>query len=321
LDIQTHATPEAGEWSRLVEQDEAATFFHMPQWADLLTSTLPGFRAAHIVALDGHALVGLVPALERSRLGATTLESMAFGTFGGPAVAGDAPEGTVSKLLAAFVRSAGSVKVGLAQVVDRSGRVTDRDLPGFSREDDLVQVVRLDADYEELFDRFHRSARNKIRKAVKSGVIVRRAVGEEDFLAYHSVLEECSRDWNVRPRPGVEFFSALSTLDRDAVQMWLAVHDGRVIAGDLNFVAHGVVMNWGNVSTDAARALAPNNLLHANAIERGIADGHSVYDLGSSAGIEGVRAFKASFGTVDVQVARFTREKAWYRGAKRAAGR
>jgi CelD/BcsL family acetyltransferase involved in cellulose biosynthesis len=321
LDIETSAHLDTGEWRRLVEQDEAATFFHTPEWSELLTSTLPGFRTSHLAARDGGRLVGLVPVLERPRLGATTLESMAFGTFGGPVVADDAPEGTRAGLLSAFAEAAGSVRVGVAQLVDRSGRVSAGELPGFDREEDTVQVVPLDADYEEVFGRFHRSARNKIRKAVKSGVAVRRADGEEDFLSYLAVLEECSREWNVRPKPGSEFFTALSTLSPDEVQMWLATHDGTVIAGDLNFVAHGVIMNWGNVSTDGAKSLAPNNLLHAHAIEQGIAEGCSFYDLGSSAGLEGVRSFKATFGTVDVAIARYVREKAWYRGAKRVVGR
>ena len=320
MDIETRTSLDTGEWSRLVEQDEAATFFHTPEWADVLASTLPGFRQSHLAALEDGRLVGVMPVLERPRLGATTMESMAFGTFGGPVVAADAP-GAAEALLSEFADAARSSKVGLAQVVDRGGRVNDGDLPGFVREDDAVQVVRLDADYDQVFGRFHRSARNKIRKALKSGVSVRRAEGEDDFLAYMAVLEVCGREWNVKPAPGREFFSALSELSPDAVQMWLAVHDGDVIAGDLNFVSHGVVMNWGNVSTEAAKSLAPNDLLHGHAIEQGIADDHSLYDLGSSAGIEGVRSFKARFGTVDVPIARHVAEKAWYRAAKRLAGR
>lgn len=320
MDIGAGTDVDRTEWSRLVAHDEAATFFHTPDWADLLSSTLPGFRPAHFEASEGERLLAVIPALSRPRFKAETLESMAFGTFGGPVVAEDAPEGTVESLLAGFARAASSLRVGIAQLVDRSGRVDGSALPGFERIDDVVQVVRLDAEYEELQRRFKPSARNKIRKAIKAGVTVRRAESEADFLAYYTILEECSRDWEIRPRPGLEFFSALSRLDPDAVQMWLALQDGHVLGGDLNFAMHGTVMNWGNVSTDAAKSLAPNNLLHANAIEQGVRDGHHTYDLGSSGGLEGVRAFKASFGTVDAPVRRFVTEKGWYRAVKRAAG-
>lgn len=321
MDIGAATDVDRREWSRLVAHDGAATFFHTLEWADLLTSTLPGFRPAHFAARDAGKLLGGIPALSRPKLKAETLESMAFGTFGGPVLGEGAPEDTGSALLGEFARAASSLRVGLAQLVDRSGRVERADLPGFERIDDTVQVVRLDTDYEELKGRFKPSARNKIRKAMKAGVTVRRAESEADFLAYHAVLEECSRDWEIRPRPGPEFFSALSKADPDAVQMWLAFQDGEVLGGDLNFAMHGTVMNWGNVSTNAARALAPNNLLHANAIEQGVRDGHHTYDLGSSGGLEGVRSFKSSFGTVDVPVRRFVMEKGWYRAVKRAAGR
>jgi CelD/BcsL family acetyltransferase involved in cellulose biosynthesis len=321
LDIEAAADVVPGEWSRLVAEDEVATFFHTPEWCDVLTSTLPGFRSAHVSATEGGETVALLPALNRSRLKATTLESMAFGTFGGPVLGAGAPANAASALLAEFAAAAASLRVGLAQLVDRSGRVEGSDLSGFERVDDRVQVVRLDASYEELMTRFKPSARNKIRKAVNAGVVVRRAESEEDFLAYHTVLDECSREWTIRPRPGPEFFGALSELDAGTVQMWLAVLDGDVLAGDLNFALHGTVMNWSNVSTDAAKALAPNNLLHANAIEQGVLAGHHTYDLGSSGGIAGVRAFKSSFGTVDVPVRRFVLEKSWYRAARKATGR
>ena len=321
MDIEVSAGIDLQEWSRLVAEDEAATFFHTSEWSDVLTSTLPGFESAHVTAREHGRLVSLMPVLSRPRLRATTLESMAFGTFGGPVLGADAPADTARALLAEFAGAAASLRVGLAQVVDRSGRIQESDLPGFRCTDDTLQVVPLEASYDVLETRFKPSARNKVRKATKAGVTVRRAESEADFLAYHAVLEECSREWTIRPRPGREFFSALSQLDRNMVQMWLAVHDGDVLAGDLNFALHGTVLNWGNVSTDTAKSLAPNNLLHANAIEQGVRDGHHTYDLGTSAGMEGVRAFKSSFGTTDVPLRRFLLEKAWYRGLKKAAGR
>jgi CelD/BcsL family acetyltransferase involved in cellulose biosynthesis len=319
LDIRVSATLCPGEWSRLVTEDEAATFFQTPEWSDVLTSTVPGFRAEHIAASAGGKPVAIVPVLGRPMFGTSTVESMAYGTFGGPVLGASAPGGTASALLAEFVRRAKSPRVRFAQLSDRSGRVGGDDLPGFVRNDDTLQVVRLDAEYDELLSRFKPSARNKIRKATKAGVTVRRAESEGDFLAYHAILEECSRDWQIRPRPGSEFFSALSMLDPAMVQMWLAVCDGDVIAGDLNFVSHGSIMNWGNVSTDGAKSLAPNNLLHAKGIEQGVLDGHHTYDLGSSRGLPGVRRFKESFGTVDVPIGRFVMDAVWYRAARRLA--
>jgi CelD/BcsL family acetyltransferase involved in cellulose biosynthesis len=321
LDIVVSSDITKQEWDRMVIEDGRASFFNTRDWSDLLVSTLPTYRHAHLVCRVGGKAVACLPAVIRSRLGALSLESMAYGTFGGPVLGADAPPGAAGALLAAFARRARGPRVVLAQVVDRHGRVSGADLPGFEKIDFTIQEVALDAPYDELFARFRPSARNKIRKAVKAGVEVRRASGEEDFLAYYTVLEQCSRDWNVRPRPGRSFFAALSLLDPSKVQMWLATSAGEVIAGDLNFVTNGVVMNWGNVSTDAAKDVAPSNLLHANAIEQGVLEGCHTYDLGGSAGLEGVVAFKASFGAVEKRISRYFMERPWRRAARAALER
>jgi hypothetical protein len=317
LDIGVSSDIREGEWDALSAGDASSSFFQTRDWSDLVVRTLPSFSGAHLVCRAAGRAVACLPVLMRRRLLASSVESNVFGTYGGPISASDAPAEAESLLLNAFAELAASSGVSIAQITDRRGRIPPHALPGFRRVPFVVQVVRLDGSYDRLFAAFKPSARNKIRKAIKAGVKVRRAEGTEDFLAYHRILEECSREWSVRPRPGPSFFVELSKLDRSMVQMWLATHRGEIIAGDLNFALHGSVMNWGNVSTDAAKALAPNNLLHAHAIEQGVLEGRGTYDLGGSAGISGVRAFKASFGAEDVEACRYVSEKAWRIVARR----
>jgi CelD/BcsL family acetyltransferase involved in cellulose biosynthesis len=311
----------AKEWYRLLAEAATATFFQTPAWSAVIAETIPGMSEAHLGVREDGRLVGVLPLIRRRALFLSTLESTSFGTPGGPVVAAGAPPDVGRALLEGFRRVAGGSLVGHAQLVDRNSEVDPGELPGFVQKRETAQVLTLDASYEELQGRFRPSARNKVRKARKAGVEVRRAEGEDDFLTYYAILEECRRRWGSGRGPGPAFFAGLSRLSRDSVEMWLAVHEGRVIGGDLNFVQGGIVMNWGNVSTDAARSLAPNNLLHAWAIERASEAGHRLYDLGSSAGIEGVRAFKASFGAAEVGYRRFVRERGWYRALRAVARR
>jgi hypothetical protein len=236
-------------------------------------------------------------------------------------VAADATADATEALFGAFGGLVRAPAVAAAQVVDRQGRISESDLPGFARIEYPVQAIALDAPYDELLARFRPSARNKIRKAEKAGVTVRPASGEGDFLAYFEILERCQLDWNVRQAPGRRFFVELAKLDPDHVQMFLAERDGAVMAGDLNLVMNGSIMNWGNVSTEEAKSIGCSNLLHAAAIRKGVESGCHTYDLGGSAGIEGVRAFKASFGAKDVLIARYLFEKRWYRLARRVVRR
>lgn len=316
MDVHTAPEVDPHEWDDLVRQDDQATFFHTSGWIDLLTSVFAGRRAIYVLGRSGERLVAGIPLVRRSVLGVTVLESMPYGTFGGLVLRTEAPEHAPSALGDAFGAIARRAGVAAAHLVDLPGRFSDA-LPGFRVIDDEIQVVRLDRSYEDVLAGFKPSARNKTRKAESEGVRVRRGTSEADFLTYHEILVECSERWGSAPGFGRGFFSRLSEQSADLVQLWLADHEGRTIAGDLNFVLHGTIINWGNVSRNDALRLAPNNLLHATAMEEGVRAGCSLYNLGSSAGIEGVDAFKSSFGTERIKFRRYSLERPWYRAVRK----
>ena len=303
------------EWNALVGSDPAATFFARSEWVQLIASAAPGSSPLYLTARDGGTLVAGLPAVGRSRLGLTVIESLPFGTYGGLVSAPGCPAEAGEGLLELYGRMARRPRVAAAHLMDLRG--IERDLTGFRVRDEGAQIVRLDRTFEEIWSGFKPSARNKIRKARKAGVRVRRASTEADFAAYHSMLEELSGRWRDPCAFDRDFFLKLSRLPGENVQMWLAELDGEILGGDLDFVQNGWIINWGNVSRHAALGYAPNNLLHAEAIERGIEEGCRVYDLGSSAGIRGVEAFKAAFGTERIPLRLLSAEKPWYRAARR----
>jgi len=305
------------EWNALVAGDPGATFFARTEWVELASGVSPRSDPVYLTARDGGRLVAGLPAVQKRRLGFSTIESLPFGTYGGVVSAPGCPPEAAAGLLRRFGRIARSPVVAAAHLMDLRGAACD--LGRFRARDEGAQIVRLDRPFEEIWNGFKPSARNKIRKARKAGVGVRRAAQADDFRAYHSMLVELSERWGDPCPFDVGFFLALSELDPSHVQMWVAELDGAIIGADLNFVQNGWIMNWGNVSRHEARRHAPNNVLHSAAIERGIEDGHRVYDLGSSAGIPGVEAFKSAFGTERIALRLLSAEKAWYRCARRVA--
>jgi len=54
-------------------------------------------------------------------------------------------------------------------------------------------------------------------------------------------------------------------------------------------------------------------------MEEGAREGAVVYDLGSSAGIESVDAFKSAFGTTLVELRMYSVRKWWFSGVRRVA--
>ncbi len=317
MDVQVlRAAPQG--WDDLVDEDHGASFFHKVGWAAALREAGKGSETLYLtIHVEGKPAAGM-PAVEVERGPVRILASMPVGTYGGLVLPPDSPAGASEALLETFSGLARGAGVAAAYVTDNAGRLP-AELPGFEVHVEQAHRISLKAGYESVWAGFRPSARNKVRKARKAGVTVRRARSEADFLEYHDMLVECSARWGEACEFGPGFFSFLSSLDGDDVQMWLAEHDGTVIGGDLNFALHGRIMNWGNVSRDSARSLAPNNLLHAAAMEAGVEEGCVEYDLGASAGIEGVDAFKSAFGTSLVPLRRYGATKPWYRALRATA--
>lgn len=313
---------EAAEWADLVSADGEATFFHTLDWSELLARNLGGWSPRFVLAREGETLVGGLPLMKRRRGPFTILQSMPFGTYGGAVLLPGAPPETAARLLEEAAATAASPNVASLVIVDLPDRLgaAARAL-GFVGHEEVAQIVRLDRPYREIWSAFRPSARNKIRKAEKAGVTVRRGESPRDFAAYHDMLLECCRRWGTRPEFGRGFFEGMASLDTGRAQLWLAEHAGGIVGGDLNFTMHGTIVNWGNVSRDSARSLAPNNLLHATGMREGAAAGFRIFDLGSSAGIRGVEAFKEAFGTERVPYRRYHMDKPWFRTARRLAGR
>lgn len=256
-------------------------------------------------------MVGGVPAIVERRGPLKIVSSMPYGTYGGLVLRPEAREEAARALLGTCDEIANRPGTAALHLVDISGRLP-RSLPGYRGDHAPAHVVRLDRSYEDIEHSFKASLKNKIRKAQRAGVSIRRASGERDFLSYRDMLIECSRRWGARCPFTREFFASLSTLDPSKVQMWLAEHNGEIVGGDLNFAMNGRVMNWGSVTRERGREVAATTALHAFTIRTAVEDGCRVYDLGTSLGMEGVEAYKAAFGTERTEILRFRAEKPWF---------
>lgn len=306
----THTAPK--DWDDLVRADPDATFFHTSEWARLFTTGTTRSRELYLCGHEDGELVAGIPAVVKEHGPFRVVSSMPHGTYGALVLRPEARHEVTAALLGACVALAREPRTAALHMVDVAARL--RPPPaGFTVHEEPARVVSLERRYDDVWASFTPSVRNKIRKAEKAGVTIRRASGEVDFATYHDMLVECSRRWGRPCAFSRDFFLAMSRLDGSRVQMWLAEHHGRTIAGDLNFALNRRVMNWGNVSHDEGRRMAANTALHAHAIKAGIEAGFSLYDLGSSAGIGGVDAFKAAFGARVVNCERLTAEKPWFR--------
>lgn len=285
-------------------------FFATPAWLQIVHRVEPRLQP-HVVWVESAAgsVEAACPLLAVRRFGLQRYYSGAWGTYGGLLSRHEAAR---RMLLGALESAARRPGVALWRVHDFSNSLQDAS-PGFWRElPESCQVLDLPADPQELFrDAFTSQNRNKIRKAEKHGVHVRRGRDAASLRAYAGLHALSAERWGISARPE-SFFAALAEA-HPGVDVWLAEVGGEPVAALLNFTCGGQIMNWGNVSRRDAWNLSPNNLLHWRAIEAACLDagGPRLYNFGSSAGLPGVETFKGAFGARRHSYSRREHRPAW----------
>jgi len=296
----------------------AGCFFHSPAWLRAVRQAEPRFGLWTYATRDvAGVLQAAAPFLVASRLGIVRLYAGAWGTYGGVLGREPAPAAALGRALESLLRSP---RIALVRVHDWSGgfEAACGAAPGWRRQQESSQVLDLGADPGALFrDAFTQQNRNKIRKAEKLGVQVRRANDADALQRYAALYRETERRWRRRRRLPSRLFAALASAA--GVDVWLAERGGETLAALLNLRGGGQIMNWGNVSRREAWDFAPNNLLHWRAIEAACLDpgGPRLYNFGSSSGLPGVHNFKAAFGAREHAYARLEYVAPWARWARR----
>ncbi len=146
----------------------------------------------------------------------------------------------------------------------------------------VFQVPLAGRSLDEVFGGFNQLWRRNIRKAQKSGVEVH--LGDaSDLPVFHEVYVETARRDGFTPRP-LSYFQRMWDAMRaeagaDRIRLYLARHEGRVLAAT-TWVRVGthVWYSYG-ASTSEGRDLRPSNAIQWKMIEDAHAAGASVYDL------------------------------------------
>ena len=123
--------------------------------------------------------------------------------------------------------------------------------------------------------------RRNIKKADKSGVVVVRGTAA-DLPAFHALYAHTAERDGFTPRPLPYFevmWRALSAEDPDRITLWLAHHEGDLIAATIGIrVGEHVWYSYGASSSDK-REVRGSNAVQWAMIRDAIAAGAAVYDL------------------------------------------
>jgi hypothetical protein len=161
-----------------------------------------------------------------------------------------------------------------------------------------THIVHLGADFESLQKQFSRGQKSNLSQARRKQVVVRKAATEQDIDTYYAMYLASVKRWGETAGAlyAKELFVQLLTSGDPQVHFNLAEVEGRIAAGILALAWGRTIIYWHGAALEQYFKHYPNNLLHAELMAWGCANGYRLYDMGSSAGLEGVARFKESFG-------------------------
>jgi hypothetical protein len=292
--------PSAEEWGLAWSNCPYATYFHSREWAEIWKEYSDGKINPHPVGIelsDGVKIV--LPFSERKRLWGifrSQIISSPAGTFGGwlANTSLDAPQ---QHLLLKYISKHFSNILWRFNPYETTVKTED-----FNRLlKDETYALDLSIGFKEIhcgWTKGHASAARKARKARKAGVEICIAKTPEDWLSYFVVYESSLKRWgkNVTSNYSWALFRAISQRESPNVKLWLAKHNDFVIAGALCFYSRMHVVYWHGAALSSHFEVRPVNLLMYEAIKDATERGFHWFDFNPSGNLEGVKAFKRSFG-------------------------
>ena len=284
----------SSQWAEFVHRRSDAVPFHHPAWA-LLLSECYGFRSFALVLEEGpDEILGGLPVVEVKRpLGDLRWVSLPFTDTCPPLV----PAENAERLAVALDEVRRSRDLSRIEIRGL--------LPGASVElgpTPLAHVLPLERDPEAVARGFKSNVLRNVRKAERSGVVLRRGESERDLTeTFYDLHLRTRRRLGVPVQPH-RFFRLLwrRALAEDLGFVLLAYEGTSPIAGAVFLTWNGTITYKFGASDPRHWDLRANNLLFWEAIKWGCVNGQHTLDFGrTDASGEGLRQFKLGWGCTE----------------------
>ena len=286
----------ATEWDEIWDACDYATYFHSREWAEIWNVYTEGKMYPDpklIVFNDGkEALLPLSCQKGLKGLAKNYISSPA-GTYGGWISTDDMDADHAAPVVEFLTKKLGNI-LWRINPHDESIRKIGLQIGAY----DETQVLRLEEGFEEIYKTWTNGHRSAANKASGAGVLVRPATALEEWKMYYQVYEDSLRRWKDRATSRYHWtiFQEMFRRKSSNIRLWLAIFQGKVIAGAINFHAKRHIAGWHLATLEEHFSLRPANLLMREVIKNACEQKYSVFDFNPSGGHEGVKKFKSGFG-------------------------
>lgn len=284
-------------WDGLIASYSTKTLFHEAAWLDHLQTIHPQGRIVYYEICDGTARVGFYCALRISRMMVPIHGSPLGGTgtnFMGPLVNDGVDQRELIRALLELSGPKHFLHVELSNPwLNRSIMVG----AGFEVQDSVTHLCHIPPGEDAAFASVTTEARNRIRKAVKAGVIVERtndaSIVPEFFAQFQEVYGKQGMTTPFAEERPQSLFDHLSPAGR---MLALRVRQGEeVLATGLFPFDDRAIYFWGAASWLRHQKLCPNEALHWAVFQFAVERKIPIYNM-----CGGRNQFKNKFGGEDV---------------------
>jgi hypothetical protein len=169
--------------------------------------------------------------------------------------------------------------------------------------EDENYAVDLTCGFDHVLKGCYHGHRCSYHKGKREGLSIRLAETEKDWREYYQAYEDSLRRWGDAALSRYEWtlFDIMYKLHSPYIKLWVAIHDDVVIAGALCFYAKHHVVCWHAAAVEKYFLLRPMNFMFLEVMGQLCASGYRWFDFSTSAGLEGVAAFKKRFGAQEMK--------------------
>jgi FemAB-related protein (PEP-CTERM system-associated) len=272
-------------WNRLVLDHPDGTFFHLAEWQDVLRRSF-GHPAHYLLAERAGAICGVLPLAQvKSVLFGNALVSTPFCVYGG-IVAGDVAAGRA--LEQAACELARGMKVDYLEMRNRR-----RQHPAWPCKDLYVTFRKAIApDAETNMLAIPRKQRAMVRKGLKEEL---RVEIDTRVDRHYDLYSESLRNLGT-PVFSKRYLAVLKEVFGDACDIVTILKEDRPVASVLNFYFRDEVLPYYGGGNQEARAVAGNDFMYWQVMERAREKGCRLFDYGRSKRGTGAFDFKTYWG-------------------------
>ncbi len=287
FEIMAHPEPGSDVWDGYVRSHPDASSYHLWGWREALGTGL-GHTPHYLSAWRDGRVCGVLPLIQMNRpLLGRILVSLPFVNYGG--ILADDEE-----VARAMQREAVSLaqRLGAKGLELRHRRQEIAEMPAKTHR--VSMVLPLPDSVDALWKGLGSKLRSQIRKADKSGLLVRRG-GLEELPAFYDVFAHNMRDLGSPVWPK-RFFQRILTLFPERARLYRVDLDGRPLAVGFIFrFQQTVEIPWAS-SLREFNPLCANVRLYWEILADATREGYSRFDFGRSDPDGGTFRFKQQWG-------------------------